>query len=229
MNKKGANLPIIILSILLIVAVIVTVFIFYNKSPETKSTTTNTDSQKTQGTIQQSSIVDCGGATVNFVESSIQGESSSVESSIQGESNFDCFIDATKSCAKSKFRYTLDLNWLGAEQTSTYYYEIKGMQSGSCIFYIKLENADLSYSDITVQEFLDRGMSQEEINQLEQETRNLLKSEIGKNGTCRYADNQQLTKLLNYWKQRNFSTESTEGFDNLNCSGRYFEIEETSP
>src|SRR3989344_7115405 len=117
MNKKGANFPIIILGALLIVAIVAIAFMFYNnKSSDTKSTTTNTNSQTTQGTAHQSSITDCGSSTLNFAESLIEGEN-----------NFDCFIEATRSCAKSKFRYTTNINWFGVEQTSANYYEIKGM------------------------------------------------------------------------------------------------------
>lgn len=213
MNKKGVNSPIIILSILLSIAVIIIIFMFYNsQSSNEKVEIIKTDSKKTQGDIEQSSVTDCGSSIYTL----------SAESIIENEENYNCFIDAARSCTKSKFSLTTNINWFGVEQTSTNYYEIKGMQSNSCLFYIKSESADLSYNDATVQSFLGNGMSQEEINQQEQELRNVLKTVEGKDGTCRYDSTNQLVELLNGWKQGDFSTED---FDNADCSGRYFEIE----
>ncbi len=197
MNKKGANLPIIVLSVLLIIVIIVIVFMFYNfQSPNTKTTTTKTNSKEVKRVTQDFIIKECS-------------------------TDMNCFIDAAKVCQKAKTRFTTEVNLFGIEQTTQSYYELKGTQSGKCLFYIKTENVELQFSEELVQQMQSGGASQEEINQQLQHSQNLATQLGGRDGTCNI-EAQRLVTLLIGWQQGDFSTEDFEGVD---CSGEYFESE----
>ena len=48
--------------------------------------------------------------------------------------SIDCFISASKSCSPAKTVYTATVDVFGVKQTSTLFLEIKGEESGRCIF-----------------------------------------------------------------------------------------------
>ena len=181
MNKKGANLPVIMLVILLIVVAIVLFFVFYN-------------SQNSNTKAIASKIKDCG-------------------------MDMDCFIDAAKNCQKAKIIFTSKINLFGIEQTTSSYYEIKGMQSDKCLFYLRTESVDLQFSDALIQQMKNGGASQVEIDKQLQESQNSAKLLEGRDGICNI-ETQKLATLLSKWKQGSFSTED---FKNVDCNGKYFE------
>ncbi|MBS3077596.1 hypothetical protein J4233_04970 [Candidatus Pacearchaeota archaeon] len=197
MNKRGFSLLWIILPLLLVILVVLSVFVFYNsQKPEEKTISTNTNPKSTQGTTQSSTIKDC-------------------------ETDMACFIDAAKSCQKSKALFTGTVNLFGIEQTTSSYYELKGIQSDKCLFYIRTEDVELQFSEELIQQMQTSGASQTEINQQLQESQNLANQLKGRDGTCNI-ETQRLVTLLTGWQQGDFSTEDLEGVD---CSGRYFESE----
>ena len=195
MNEKGANLPVIILSIFLVIAILIGIFIFFN-SKNSNIATTSTNSQNTQGNTKSSTIKECG-------------------------SNMNCFIDSARNCQKAKIMSTTNIDLFGIEQTTSSYYELKGMQSGKCLFYLRTESVDLELSDELIQQMKSDGASQAEIDRQLQDSQNLAEQLEGRDGTCKI-ETQKLVTLLTDWKQGKFSTEDLK---NVGCSGSFFSQE----
>ncbi len=97
------------------------------------------------------------------------------------------------------------MDLLGVNQTTTSYYEIRGLQQGKCIFYIQTENISLTFPSGTS----ERVISQQQA---------LYNSLEGRNGTCQFSTSD-LAIMLNLWSMGNFSSDD---FDKANCSGDYF-------
>ncbi len=107
--------------------------------------------------------------------------------------NLDCFITASQNCKPSKVTNTITTKIIGVEQTTTSFWEIKGLEENKCLFYIRTEKIDLIFPP----EF-----SQEIVNQQKE----IYKKLEGRDGTCKFNTND-LTSLLNRWKVGSFSTE----------------------
>ena len=134
----------------------------------------------------------------------------------------DCFIDAARNCQKAKTKFTSEVNIFGIEQKTFSNYELKGMQSGKCVFYFITENVELKFSEELVQQMKSGGASQAEIDKQLEESQNLATTHIeGKDGTCNF-ETQRLVSLFTQWKKGTFSTKD---FKDVDCSGRYFEYE----
>ena len=83
-------------------------------------------------------------------------------------------------------------------------YEIKGIESGECALYLKAEKQDIRFSDEFLQEMLAGGVTQEEIQQGEEEAKKQIARIEGKDGICKFENNDDLASLLNKWKESIF-------------------------
>ena len=92
--------------------------------------------------------------------------------------NMDCFIDAARNCQKAKTKFTSEVNIFGIEQKTFSNYELKGMQSGKCVFYFITENVELKFSEELVQQMKSGGASQAEIDKQLEESQNLATTHI---------------------------------------------------
>lgn len=138
---------------------------------------------------------DCGSSTITF----------EVQENVD---NFDCFIEASEICEIAKLEYTTGAEVFGMVSTSTTSMEIKGMDSGKCIYYQKTNSASVEFSDAFVQQMLDSGLSQEEVNQQEQIANEAVQETVGLERTCKF-DTYDLTFMLNNWKEGTFSSGTT--------------------
>src|SRR3989344_7016594 len=146
MTKKVVNVPAIVLSILLVIAIAIIVFIVHNsQDSSTKIVTTNTDYKKTKEVARESLITNCGNTEllIDFSQRSIETEN---------EDNYNCFANSIETCQKAKLIYEIEFKGvLGVNQKYSHYYELKGFQSGRCELYVKMNSYDsFSYSDRTV-------------------------------------------------------------------------------
>jgi hypothetical protein len=143
--------------------------------------------------------------------------------------NFDCFIEASENCDPSKLLNTVTIEIFGILSTSITYMELKGMESGKCIYYQRTENNSIGFKDEVVQMMLDGGETQEEINQQEQTANEAVQVTVGLEQTCKF-DSDNLTAILNRWKEGSFSDgascnlvngefvcEYTGDFENAEC------------
>jgi len=158
-------------------------------------------------TEQQSCILqtlDCGS---NTLSQETQGN----------QPNFDCFIDASENCEPAKLLNTITIEIFGMLSTSTAYMELKGMESNKCIYYQRTENNSVEFTDELIQQMLDGGATQEEIDQQEQTANDSAQQTVGLEKTCKF-NQEDLTNMLNNWKEGSFSTED---WDVAECEGDY--------
>jgi len=179
-TKKSSKLWIIVLVVAIII--IAGVFAFFmlteRKAPETTPT-----KQLTQKPTKPSGPTDCG-------------------------TNMDCFIQASRNCNPAKVTHIVTTDIFGVKQTTTSYLEIKGLEAGKCIFYLRTEKIDLTFPPGTPQNIID-------------EQKEIYKKLEGKDGTCKFNTND-LTAMLNRWKLGIFSTGD---FEVAECQGKYFSQE----
>lgn len=144
--------------------------------------------------------------------------------------NFDCFIEASQNCEPSKLLNTLSVDIFGMLSTSTTYMELKGMESNKCIYYQRTENNSVGFTDAMVQKMLNRGLTQEEIEQQEQVANSAAKQGVGLAQVCKF-DKEDLVAMLGRWKEGDirggascvlvegeFVCEYTGDFENAQCA-----------
>lgn len=120
--------------------------------------------------------------------------------------DLDCFIQASQNCDLAKVTHTATFNIFGMEQTTISSFELKGIESDKCIFYLKTESVDVKYADELVQQMLTSGSTEEQIQEQEQEANERADTSEGLDRTCKF-NKDDLTSMLNKWKIGTFSTE----------------------
>ncbi len=126
--------------------------------------------------------------------------------------NFDCFIEATKTCSPAKLTHTLTINWepvFGFTQTTSGYYEIKGMEAGECVLYSELESISAEFTEEMVQEMLNAGATLEEIELAEQQLNEEMQKTVGVGTTCRFSQSK-LTETFEKMKIGSYSSTDWE-------------------
>ena len=184
-----------VLVIILVVFLIIaiTASVFVFYNSPSSKTSTTKDSVIKGGT-QSSTIKDCG-------------------------TSIDCLISAANNCDKAKMEFTSNVDLFGIKQATTSYYELKGIQSNKCLFYFRTDDVNLQFSDSLIKKMKDDGASQSDIDKQLQESQAMATKLEGRDGTCS-ADSQRLSTVFNQWKEGSFSTSD---FDNMDCSGKYFD------
>lgn len=131
--------------------------------------------------------------------------------------DFDCFIAAAASCEPASVTWAYDLDFFGAITSTILYQEIKGFDGDRCVYYQRTDSVEVSYSDEMVQQMIDNGLTEEQI----EEQRSLAEEaaqQAGYDDTCLISTND-LVALLTRWQQGTFSTED---YDTAECSGKVF-------
>jgi len=210
-SKKFSYLLIIgIIIAVVIIGGVLSFFIFSGKeSPKTSGTDLQT---KGQTTVPE--VIDCN-------------------------TDMDCFIASSQECKLSKVTHKYSIDIFGLNQTNTLFYEIKGLEADKCIFYINATKIDVKFTNEIVQQLLANNITQEQINQQEQNATKQAKISEGRDGTCKF-NTADLTAVLNKWKVGNFDSGEvscnltlegnkciTKGgdFGNAQCEGKYFSQE----
>lgn len=111
--------------------------------------------------------------------------------------NWDCFISALSDCSLANFTNAETINVFGIDTTTITYYELKGIQEDKCNFYLRIAGNEVSYSNELIQQLLDGGLTQEEINQQEELSGEQITSLIGRDGTCEV----DLDVITNYFSK----------------------------
>ncbi len=153
------------------------------------------------------------------------------------EEDMDCFIEASEDCTPAKLSSTSTIELFGMVMVTSGFSEIKGEEEGKCVYYMRTENYEMHFSDEMVQQMLATGVTQEEIQQQEEETNEeYLEPFEGKDGICKFNKNSDLTNILIKAKEGTFSltascstTEngfectSSNDWDVAECEGELFE------
>ena len=162
-------------------------------------TTTNKPFEQ-QSCIPQLQTINCG-SNVRSLET------------LNNQPNFDCFIDASENCEPAKLLDISTIKLFGMLITTSINMELKGMENNKCIYYQKTINQTIAFTDEMIQQMLDGGATQEEIDQQEQTANENAKLVWGLEKTCKF-NQEDLTILLNNWKE---GSSSTEDFDVAEC------------
>ena len=91
------------------------------------------------------------------------------------------------------------------------------MESDKCIYFQRSESVNVEFSDELVQQLLDSGKTQEEIDQQEQTANENAQELVGMEKTCKFSK-EDLTAMLNNWNQGTFSSGD---FDVAECVDNY--------
>jgi hypothetical protein len=136
-------------------------------------------------------IIDCGSSIL----------STSTEENVN---NFDCLIEASKKCKPSKLSNVITTQVFGVLSSTTTHLELKGIEAGKCIYYQKIENSSIEFTDELVQTMLDEGKTQEEIDQQKQAANEAVQKNVGTEQTCKFETND-LTTILSKWQNGVYS------------------------
>lgn len=140
------------------------------------------------------------------------------------KNDFSCFTSASETCTPAKVNYKTTANIFGVLLETDNSYELKKSDAGKCIFSLKTNNINLKYSDELLKRMKDGGATKEQIDQQLQQTKDQYKPFIGKEGSC-MGDSNVISSLLKRWEQGTFSTSD---WDNLDCTGPYFDQMKTN-
>ncbi len=132
--------------------------------------------------------------------------------------DMSCFVERSSDCTPAEVDFTATVEMFGTIQTYTDHYELRGLDAGRCVFYIKNKAFDIDYTDDTKQQLLDDGYSQEELDEEIAATKEMAKGMVGTDGTCLY-DTNTLHNILDRWNHGNMAEDD---FDKGDCSGSYF-------
>ncbi len=133
--------------------------------------------------------------------------------------DFNCFIEESRDCSPANFTHRPSVGIFGINQTTTSYLEIRGEEEGRCVLYIRTEEVELEFTEPLVEQMLNSGLTEEQVEQQEQESREQAKMSEGREGLCRF-ETEDITSMLTRWKDGNFSTEDYEVAE---CEGSMFE------
>lgn len=98
--------------------------------------------------------------------------------------DLNCFIEESKNCNLAKTNHTVTIKVFGVEYVAVSFLEIRGIESDKCIFYMRTEKIDSKFSDDLIQEMLAKGLTEQEIQQQEQEFSNSAKKQEGSTKSC---------------------------------------------
>lgn len=177
--KKSSKLWIILLLIAVFIFDGILAFLIFSKK-ETIPETKKPETPILEEPIKSAGPIDCG-------------------------TDLDCLITASQNCNPAKVTYdmttTTDVQPDILTTTITFY-EIKGVEENKCLLYLRIEKQDIDFSEKRIQKELAEGKTQEQIQQDKQEINELFnKIGRGKDGTCWFNNNADLTSFLNNWKK----------------------------
>jgi len=136
---------------------------------------------------------------------------STPQSTIECGEDFDCFIDASRTCSLANVVHTMGVNFFGIITSSTAQLQIRGTEFDKCIYYQETESITVEYSEEMITQLLETN-TLEEIREMEEEANELAQENVGATSLCIF-DQTYLTDMLIRWKQGTYSSEDLEGCD----------------
>lgn len=132
--------------------------------------------------------------------------------------SFGCMSVSAKNCESAGYAGSLSETDFGATLTLTNYYEIKGMDSGKCVLYLRVIKNTIEYSQDFIDQLLAAGLSPAEIDaQFEKANTELLRIE-GLDGQCKF-ETSELSDMFASWEAGDLSSGIYDGVD---CGGDFF-------
>jgi hypothetical protein len=139
-----------------------------------------------------------------------------------------CFIRAANTCQKAtvtmnKPLMIMNLDVPSQTYTQTTRYEIRGRQNGKCVFYSKIEKADVKYSEDYIRNIMkDEGKTRQQVEQIMSEGRESYRQTAGRDGVC-FFQTKKLVEILDGWWQKDGGVRfSTKDFEGADCQGTLY-------
>ena len=125
--------------------------------------------------------------------------------------DMECFAAAAENCDPAKVLFTMDLEMMGIKISSTSYQEITGTEDDLCVFKIRTEGVTVEFTEEAVNQMLDMGLTQEQID--EQIATTQEQANQGQlNQICR-VDPELLATVMGQWEAGELSTDDWTGMD----------------
>lgn len=133
--------------------------------------------------------------------------------------DWDCLINASQICSLTSFSSVGSTSIFKVIINSSTLIELKGIETNKCVYYQRTESMNIEYSQELIQQMLNSGMTQQEIDLAEQQANESAQQTIGLELTCKFVP-ENLTAMLIRWKEGDVSsgfscTLSSEG---ANCT-----------
>lgn len=110
-------------------------------------------------------------------------------------SDVGCLVNASKNCSRANFTSKDSIDLFGLNTTETSYLEINPNGS-NCSLYQKVLNLTITYDSDLVQQLLDSGVNQSQIDEQQKKSNNAVSASIGKNETCVFSSLTNMTKYI---------------------------------
>ena len=231
-GKIKGKLPLWVIGVVAVMLVGIIVFVFVSYSglfqttpPVTSPSTTQTSevSQPTMSTPTDNTSTN--NAPVNnapISNISVSQGNGSIIQFVSCGNDIDCFINQSSTCNPSNLTYSISFDASGFIQNETTYSEIRGLSLGTCILYSKIIDMFGAYSPDQIQIFLSQNMTNDQINQQEQQMNIALSSRIGEDGICYYPISD-LVQQFSGIKMGTY-TGSAGDIQTYNCSGSLYNL-----
>ena len=125
--------------------------------------------------------------------------------------DMECFAAAAENCDPAKVLFTMDLEMMGIKISSTSYQEITGSEDDLCVYKLRTEGVTVEFSEEAVNQMLDMGLTQEQIDEQIATTQEQANQEQI-NQICR-VDPERLATVMGQWEAGEFSTDDWTGMD----------------
>jgi hypothetical protein len=142
----------------------------------------------------------------------------------------DCFIRAADTCRKATFTTNKSMldgvmnpNVPHPTYTQTTRYEIRGGTNDKCLFYSKVEKADVKFGEDYIKYVMKS--NQETRTQTEyqlSETRKTIQQQVGKYGLCSFHTEKLVTMLNGWWQKDGSISFSSKDFESADCQGTLY-------
>jgi hypothetical protein len=144
--------------------------------------------------------------------------------------DYACFIQAANSCRratltmnKSLLEGMMNPNQPHPTYTRTDLFEIRGLENGQCIFYSKIEKADVKYNeDYILSVIKEEGKTRQEVEQIMAEERKGIQQTAGRNGVCSFPTPKLVAILNGWWQKDGGSSVSSKDFEGAKCQGTLY-------
>lgn len=143
-----------------------------------------------------------------------------------GTSKFvnDCYINAAKNCCPARIVSGGETEMFeGFIINSTWNREIRGSENGRCVHYERIREYSLSLSEETRQDMINRGLTEEEVNELITEQNQGVQEIIGKEIICKYLITDLVNKLEK--ERQGIFEASTNDQTTYQCTGSFYDME----
>lgn len=133
--------------------------------------------------------------------------------------DFNCFIQNALSCSHAKVEFSSAADLFGIVTSTSSDLQIKGKSGGRCQFYIKNRKIEVRFSNQTVQQMLQNGLTAAQISASERQATAQAQSGAGLDGTCLF-EQSDLDSMLLRWKSGSFSSGD---YGAAECTGPMFQ------